>query len=105
MRSGERLGVLLVALGTHRFPHSAREVHLFAKVPQGAAIIVVGVVQLGEFAKRIRRPTPLARNRDSFGELKFSSSQPTLILRVDPVREGAADIAVLFLFVVIVQIL
>ena len=34
LRSGERLGVLLVALGTHRLPHAAREVHLFAKVPQ-----------------------------------------------------------------------
>ena len=47
LRSGERLGVLLVALGTHRFPHAAREVHLFAKVPQGTVIVVVGVIQLG----------------------------------------------------------
>ena len=47
LRSGERLGVLLVALGTHRLPHTAREVHLFAKVPQGTVIVVVGVVQLG----------------------------------------------------------
>ena len=47
LRSGERLGVLLVALGTHRFPHATREVHLFAKVPQGTVIVVVGVVHLG----------------------------------------------------------
>ena len=47
LRSGEHLGVLLVALGTHRFPHAAREVHLFAKVPQGTAIVVAGVIHLG----------------------------------------------------------
>ena len=54
LRSGERLGILLVALGYHGWPHAAREVHLLAEAPQGAVIVVVGVIHLGELAKAIR---------------------------------------------------
>ena len=46
LRSGERLGILLVALGYHGWPHAAREVHLFAEVAQGRVVVVVGVVHL-----------------------------------------------------------
>ena len=46
LRSGERLGSLLVALGYHRWPHASGEVHLLAKMAQGSVLVVVGVIQL-----------------------------------------------------------
>ena len=46
LRSSERLGVLLVALGYHGLPHAACVVHLAAEVAQGRVVIMVGVVHL-----------------------------------------------------------
>ena len=53
LRSGEYLGILFIPLGHHGRPHAAREVHLFTKVLQGAIVIMVGVIHLGELAEGI----------------------------------------------------
>ena len=51
--SGERLGMVLVALGYHSWPHAARKVHLLTEVAQGRVVIMVGVVHLGQLPEGV----------------------------------------------------